>query len=234
MSNIQLIIVHLMELIAVIVGFLYTSKCREDKVSWYFVWFLVFIVVVETIGLLPRLIDNNLEWLSFLKGTFFEKDNYWLYNPYLILSFLFYILYFARNIKSKKSKNILKGLAFFFFFSSIINLLFTDVFFKAISAYVFIFGGVLISIGIFLYFYEVFQSDIILHFGRLFPFYVAAGTLVFHLSITPLLIYSKYYSASTNPEFVKIYTNIITIANFFMYTCFSVGFIICFRKNKSY
>ncbi|WP_271764862.1 hypothetical protein [Aquimarina algiphila] len=233
MSNTQLIIIHSIELIAVLVGLYCTTKYREDKVSRYFVWFLLFVVIVETMGLLPRLVDG---WSLFfpLKGTFFEKDNYWLYNPYLILNFVFYIFYYIKNIKSKKSKNLLKGLALFFFFSSIVNLLLTDVFFKAISAYTFILGGVLIFIGIFLYFYEVFQSDTILYFGRIFPFYVAAGTLVFHLTVTPLLIYSKYYSASSNPEFVKIYTNIITIANIFMYTCFTVGFIVCFRKNKSY
>ncbi len=233
MSTGQLIIIHLIELLAAIVGVRFIQKYREDKVSRYFVWFLWFVVVIETFGLVPRLI-KGLDSLSFLKNTFFAEDNYWLYNPYLIISFVFYIFFFSSQIRLKRNKIILKLLAILFFISSVVNLVFTEVFFEAISAYTFILGGVIIFIGIFLYFYEVFQSDNILYFNKLFPFYVAVGTLVFHLTVTPLLIYSKYYSESSNPEFVKIYTTILTIANIFLYTCYTIGFVVCSKKNKSY
>lgn len=233
MSTGQLIIIHLIELLAAIIGVRYIQKYREDKISRYFVWFLWFVVTIETFGLVPRLI-KGVESLFFLKKTFFAEDNYWLYNPYLIVSLVFYIFFFSSHVKLKKNKNILRFLAILFFISAIVNLVFSKVFFEAISAYTFILGGVIIFVSIFLYFYEVFQSDNILYFNKLFPFYVAVGTLVFHLTVTPLLIYSKYYSESSNPEFVKIYTTILTIANVFMYTCYTIGFIVCYKKNNSY
>ena len=234
MSTTQIWLIHSIELIAAIAGLFYIKKYRDDKLSRYFVLFLWFTVIIEKIGLIRRFI-HKVDSLIHLKGTFLGESNYWLYNPYLIISVVFYIRYLSLNIQSGKFRFTLNLLSILYFVSSIISFLIVDdLFLGSYSAYGFIVGSVLILLSVSLYFYEVLQSDIILNFSKYFPFYVAIGVLVFHLSVTPLFIYSKYYSASKNPEFVKVYTNILMIANIFMYTCYTIGFVICFRKNKSY
>ncbi len=234
MSNLELILIHLFELIAALTGSIYLNKHREDISSRYFVWFLWFTVIVEKLGLMKRLIQE-FDLFSFLDNTFLVKPNYWIYNPYLLISVIFYTWYFIFNINSKSIKKKLAILSVFYFVSSIISFfLVKGQFFKSYSTYCLILGSLLILLSVLLYFFEVFKSDIILNFNKSIPFYISIGTLIFHLTVTPLLIYSKYYITSLNPEFVKIYTNILTGANIIMYTCYSFGFIVCFRKNKSY
>ncbi len=220
----------LFELLAALLGIFYITKYR-DLPSRYFVFFLCFTFVFEVVGYFPHLISEN--FLSFLKGTKFEK-NYWLYNPYLIVNFLFYAYYFRYHIRSFKIKKVLGILLTLYLLSSLINLIFSDVYFVAFSAYTFIIGAMLILFVILIYFFEILKSDEILYFNKILPFYVAVGALVFHLGVTPLFIYSKYYSESKSPDFVQIYRIILTAANIFMYTCYTIGFIICLRKNKSY
>ena len=217
------------EFISALIGVYYLIKCRDFS-SRYFVFFLCFTFMFESIGHLTTLRSND--FLSFLIGTKFEK-NYWLYNPFLIFNFLFYTYYFRKYIKSSKVKSVLTLSLILYFITSILNLLLSDVYFVAYSAYSFILGSILILFVVLYYFFEVLKNDEILNFTKTLPFYVAIGALFFHLGVTPLFIYSKYYS-SKSPEFVQIYRIILTTANIFMYTCYTIGFIVCLKKNKSY
>jgi len=113
------------------------------------------------------------------------------------------------------------------------SLIFTDIFFNKILPTTHIFGSILIFVSVMLYFFKIFQSDKILSIHKEFPFYVAIGAMVFHLIVTPLFIYNEYYSKK-NMEFVEVRNLILFSANIFLYTCYILGFIICFRKSKSY
>ncbi|AXT58868.1 hypothetical protein D1816_00385 [Aquimarina sp. AD10] len=233
MGTFGLIIVSLLELFAAILGTLYVVKYREDNPSRYFVMFLWLTVLVETIGVIPTVV-YSVPSLDYLKDSFWSKKNLWLYNSYLIISIIFYVFYIKLNLKSDFFRKVLVYFILFYGTTSVINLIFSDVFFEVYSSYSFLIGSILIFLCIGLYFYEILQSNAILSFGKLIPFYFSVGTLVFHLCVTPLFIYSKYLSNSISPDFVSIYRLILTIANIFMYTCYSIGFIVCFKKNKSY
>ncbi|SEM23227.1 hypothetical protein SAMN04487910_4493 [Aquimarina amphilecti] len=232
MGTFSLIFVHLLELIAAIFGTFYIFKYREDKSTRYFTYFLWLTVFVETVGLIPNIIQS-VESFGHLKETFWNQ-NFWLYNTYLILSFLFYLNYVKMNLKSSKLKKVLMIFFLIYGLSTIVNLVFSKVLFEAYSAYSFVVGSILLFFSIGLYYYEILQSNAILNFSRSIPFYFSVGTLVFHLCVTPLFIYSRYYSNRTSPEFVEVYALILTIANIFMYTCYIIGFLICSKKNKSY
>lgn len=234
MGTFSLIIVKLLELIAAIAGTVYIRKYRDDIPSRYFMYFLWLTFLVEIVGLLPNIIHryNTVSELCSLENSFWS-ENFWLYNPYLILSILFYIFYIKMNIGSKIINKILLIILIFYGISSLLNLLLTDVFIASYSAYSFVLGSIFLFLAIGFYFYQILQSNDILNFGKSIPFYFSIGTLVFHLCVTPLFIYSKYYSAKS-PEFVYIYALILTIANIFMYTCYIFGFVVCYRKNKSY
>ena len=220
-----------MQFLAAIIATYYVKKYRAETSARYFSYFLWLTVIIETIGSFPILIDN-LPSLAHLKDTSWEK-NLWMYNIYLVVSFAFYMYYISMHIYSRFLKKSLYALIILYLSTSTINLIISDVFFKAFSSYSFILGSLSLLITIGLYFYQVLQSNDILNFGYTIPFYFSIGVLVFHLCVTPLFIYSKYNSRIVSPEFVDIYGIILTIANIFLYTCYTLGFIICSQQKKT-
>lgn len=228
------IIVNSFELLAAIIGTIYLikRKYRVDKLTRYFVWFLWVTVFVELIfGWIPWFV-YKVDSLLYLKKTFL-RNNYWAYNIYFIISFMFYVFYFKRNLNSKKFKDILNIVMIIYFVLSVSDLVFTNIYFTGISLVTYIIGSILIFLSVMIYFFEILQSDKILSFHKEIPFYVAVGSMVFHLVVTPLFIYMEYYSKK-NMDFVTVKRFILYSANIFMYTCYILGFIVCYKKNKSY
>jgi hypothetical protein len=66
------------------------------------------------------------------------------------------------------------------------------------------------------------------------PFYVSIAALIFHLCTTPLFIYSTYFSESINPEFYKLYLQVVLGSNFLMYSIYIIGFIVCAQSRNLY
>ncbi|GAA4278415.1 hypothetical protein GCM10022259_31400 [Aquimarina mytili] len=227
-----LIIVNIFELLAALVGSYTMKKYRVRKLTRYFVYFLWLTVFVELIfGWIPWFV-YKIDSISHLKQTFLG-NNHWAYNVYFIISFLFYIFFFKENIHSKKIKLFLSVLMFLYVIASTSNLIFTNVFFEGTSPVTYIFGAILIFLSVMLYFYEILKSDTILSFHKSLPFYIAIGAMVFHLIVTPLFIYIQYNSVQ-NPDFVQVRKIILNSANIFLYTCYTIGFIVCSKKNRSY
>lgn len=224
-------LVYLLEGVAAISGFYYL-RTAIDRPTRYFVYFLLITFFVETIGLFPAIIYYN-EELHFLKETFLAQ-NYWLYNPFLIISCLVYINYFKWNTNNIVRIKILNIFSIFYLISAGINLLFSNVFFVSFSSYSSIVGTILILISIGFYFYELLLSDKILSIKRNIAFYISVGALVFYLVSTPFFIYFKYFDFAISPEFVKLHSHIFMSANIFMYSCFTIGFLICSQKKNSY
>ncbi|WP_109436514.1 hypothetical protein [Aquimarina sp. AU119] len=220
------------EFLAALVGTIYIMKYRVSSLIRYFVYFLWFNFFVEMFGKLPTLISTY-DSMSFLKGTLLSYKNAWLYNIHSIISIVFYTWYFKENLISKKFIYILNVLIVVFFVTSVLNLLVTDDFFKVHSAFPMITGTLIILISVFFYFFEMLKSEKILEFNKDLVFYIAIGTMVLHLVVAPLFIYSSYYSKE-NVEFVKIRVIILYCAIIFTYTCYTIGFVVCSRKNKSY
>ena len=180
------LIINLIELFSAFLGRNYVTKYREDKATRYFVYFLFFTFFVEVVGFLPRGV-YYLDSLPFLKDTFLRK-NYWLYNVYNIISYLVYIWYFREQVKSTLFKKCLYVISVFYFFSSLLNLFVSDVYFDSYASYTFIVGTVFVFISVAFYYYEILQSDRILDFHRSISFYISIGALVFHLVVTPSYI----------------------------------------------
>jgi len=231
MGVISLLIIRLFQLMAAVTGTIYLKKYREDLSTRYFVYYLWVTFLIEIIGVLPPLID----WIFGLNymDTFLGK-NFWLYNIHIVISRTFYIYYIRNFLKSNILKRFFLFLLGFYAISSVVNFVFSNIFFISFSSYSIILGSLLLFLGVGVYFLQIIQSDEILNFGRSIPFYFSVGTLVFNLCVTPLFIYSKYYSNSISPEFVDIYALILIIANIFMYTCYIIGFLVCYKENKFY
>ncbi|WP_281988114.1 hypothetical protein [Aquimarina aggregata] len=225
------ILFQIVEFLAALVGTFYVLKYRVDILTRYFVYFLWFNFFVEVFGKLPAFIETY-DSLSFLKKTFLLK-NAWLYNIHSIISIMFYTWFFKKNLVSKKFDSILNILMIIFFSTSILNLIFTDVFFEVHSSFPMIIGALIITISVFFYFFEMLKSEKILEFSKDLVFYIAIGAMVLHMVVAPLFIYGTYYSKA-NMDFIKIRLIILYCAIIFTYTCYIIGFLVCSRKNKSY
>ncbi len=226
------IIINFFEIIAAIAGIIYLTKYREDNLSRYFVIFLWFTVFVEIVFAWLPVCVYFLDSFSGLKNTIFAK-NVWVYNIYDVISYSFYSFFFISLIDNTKVKGIAKLFLILYIGIGIFNLVFPDFFFDADSYPNVIIGTLMLLVIIFYYYFQLLQSDLILNFYKSLPFYVSIGLLVFNLILNPIAIYESYHNKS-NPEFVEIYRYILTVTNIFMYTCYTIGFIVCSRKNKSY
>ncbi len=229
-----LAIINAVELVAAISGSNYFKKYRVDKMTRYFVYFLWVTFFIEVIfGWLTVCIHNFDSFILF-DDTFLAQNNYPIYNVYYIISFAFYTFYFRNHLKHRKSRTTLDVSIILYSICSIVSLFLTDAFFLRMSSFTYIVGSILIFFSVMLYFFEIFKDDEILNFHKSIVSYIAVGTLIFHLVVTPIFIYGYYYSATRAPEFINIYRIILTVANIFMYTCYTIGFVVCSRKNKSY
>lgn len=169
---------------------------------------------------------SNYQKMAFLKDTVFER-NYWLFNPKIILEYVVFVLFFRSFLEDKFFKSFLKYLIIFFAFTAILYLYFSGEYFLSISLYNSIVGNIVLMISIGMYFFELMKSSSIIHFKKLLPVYIAIGVLIFQLGMTPLRIYSKYFSMSLSPEFVALWKPTLIILNIFMYSMFIIGFIYC-------
>jgi len=223
-------IIYFIEWAAFIFSIYYYKK-QPSKPIKYLVLYLGFTILVETIGFYTFFID---EWvfLSFLKDTSFEK-NFWLYNIYMIISFLFYALFFKwflRNTKTIRFLDILSGL---FLITSISILIFSDVLFIKYSAITLISGTILVLISIFSYYLELINSDRILNLSKSVIFYISVGVLIFHLCLTPVFIFSSLLINKSTPENIIFYSSLLKVGNYILYSSFILGFIITAKSNSN-
>lgn len=225
------LLIYILEIGAAVAGTFYLKRIEdvtsETRLFVYFLWFTVF---VETVGIYPSYAYfNDYSTLSFIKDTPFER-NYWWYNSFNIIKFNVYFIFFIAQLDSQNKRKIFNACSLFFTFSAVINLLFSGIFFTASSAYTAILGTFLLCFMVMIYFYEMLNGDKILNFYKHIPFYVAIGVLVWHLVVTPLFIYSQYFS-SKSPDFVALHTWVLTIMNIYLYGIFIIGFILNLGKR---
>lgn len=225
----------LAEIIAAISGLYYLRHHPADQTTRKFVWFLWITVGVEIIGMYaPIAYFSGYTVFGFVKDTVF-RNNEWWYNLYIIFSYLFYTYFFYCYVKSLKLKKVLKGFMLFYLVAAPINLLFFPDFFSSFSRFSVLFGTLMNFLAIFVFCYELLQSDRLLSLKTYLPFYVTVGLLVYNLVNTPTDLLLVYFNLETGNEyFVEVRSKLLMFSNLFMYLAYSIGFYICSRANKSY
>lgn len=228
MQNLRFLVL-LLEAIAAISGLYYYRKNPTDKAVGFFSFFLLFTFFVETIGFIPAIIYWN-EPLHFLKSTFLYS-NFWLYNPYSIISFVVYVLYFKWNFSNQKAGKFIDKILIVYVLICIINLVFSDVFFQNHSSLTYVGGSFFLLGVIFYYYFEILLSSKILFIKREISFYISIITLIYFLTTTPIFIYYKYFTAKS-PEFVELSSIVLIAMNIFMYSFYSIVFLWLAKKKK--
>ena len=227
----RLFVANIFELLAALTGTCYLNKTKtQDKGLKLFVYNLWFILIIEIIGWYAAWnYFDDYKTFPGLRNSLFAS-NYWLYNSAKIIYLTAFFNVFISQITSFRLKKLLYGLTLFFVLSSIVNYIYSDIFFKAFSSYTTISGSFLLLLCIGSFYYEMLLSDKILDFYKNMPFYISIGAMLWHLSITPVFIYNRYLTL-TNPEFVNFHMDFLRYANIFMYSCFAIGFLICSPKG---
>ena len=151
----------------------------------------------------------------------------------MIVNYLAYTLFFRAYITLHLPRKIIYFLCIVFVLSSLINLFVSDIFFIYYSSFTTIFGSLLVLFSIASYYYQLLTSDAILEILRSFPFYVAIGAILLNVILTPLFIYSRYFSNEISPEFVETYKILLITTNLLVYLIYAFGFTICLRNKSS-
>jgi len=227
-------ITHFVEIMAALAG-IYSYKKYKHTVVKYFIWFLVYIAVLELIGAYPRFL-RDFEFLRevevYLKGTKFEKNHWWYTIFWGMGSPMFYSFYFQNLIKSKKNTRWLYySTLVFFVFCMVIIASNWDIFFVASFPGISVFGAAIILMSIVFYFLEILQSDRILSFNNSINFYISTVLLIWFLVITPLVFYQIYY-AMADWSFIFLRWQIYLTLNIFMYSTFSIALLWCKPQNN--
>lgn len=230
MSMIIFLII-LLEAASAIAGFYYIDRNSEDKSNKLLAYFLLFTFFTEAIGTIPLIIHNQ-ESLHYLKDTVWYT-NFWLYNPYLIISYIFYVFYFSKSLQNKILRKILNYLIIIFLVSTVSNLIFSDIFFVSYSTFTFFMGVTLLFLAISFYYYELLQEERLLYINKSVKFYISVAFLLFNLVSMPLWIYMKFYNNTLSPEFVSLYQLVYQIANVLLYSTYIFAFIYCAKAVKS-
>ena len=215
------------EIIAFIFSIYYFKRIKTRE-SLYFMLFLGFTVFIEMLGFYPRYLDD-FAFLAKLKGTVFER-NFWLYNIWFLISFLFYTSYFKWNLSTKKTKYYLTITSWLYLVIGVFVLIFYDFFFYKYSPFTLVTGTLMVFSSVSLYYFELLMSDKLLTLKRSLSFYVSIGVLIFYICFTPIFIFSVFLEES-NPEFIAIYTILLIVGNYILYSSFIVGFLVCSKKK---
>ena len=223
----------LLELFAAITGTIFIlKKPNSFKVNKYLVYFLWFTLFYDTIGgYAPINYFSNSSYFGFVENTPF-KDNYWWFNMYMIISFSFFIYYFNSFIRNKVINKWLKLLIALFIITTVINLIYSNIFFNGYSIFTNVTGSIIVMISIFFYYFDLLKRDDVFALNRQLPIYISIGVLIYNLTITPSDIYSQYFNPY-NDTYVKLSGFIVLLANIIMYGTFILGFINTAKSNPN-
>ena len=223
------------EIFAALVGIILLRKYRKDKAAKYFIYFLIYIQVIETFGSYTIYIRKyeSLNWIvNIVKGTIFQQ-NYWWYTVFWSIgSSVFFGLYFYLVSITPRIKFIVKWVSIFCVLLSVFLFVFNiEVFKNNYLIFLDLINFLLIIFLVFSYFLELLYSDKFLLFYKSLPFYVAVGIFIFTIVTTPLLFYEEYYNTS-DQGFIFLKSAIKLMAITITYLTFAIGLIVSKLEKK--
>lgn len=218
------------EILAFVVSLIVYKKYKNTPVK-YFIWFLGWIVFVETIGNYPRhLKDYNLEYL--IEGTLIERNYWWYTISWASVATIFYSWFLSQKYDSNTLKTIIK----FCIYGYVLTMLVTakidyKLFFEIRPTYITVLNVAIIILSTVSYLYNLLNSEKLLNAFKSLYFYVAIILLVWWLITTPLNFF-EVYNSDSDWDFVAIKWTIKLIANIFMYLGFAFALIFCKPESE--
>lgn len=215
--------------IAALVGLLVFKRYKQTPVT-YFIYFLIYVFVAETLGSYTRfLIKIDLYYL--IEDTVFKRNFWWHTLSWYLGSAIFFTWYYKKLIKSNFLKNILKYALILFLVISVISIgMNLQQFFEGTFNFIRIGNMSLIMLCVAFYFYETLHSEKVLEFYKDLNFYISAIILIWLLVTIPLVQF-VCGNADTDPKQAELKWLIMLYANIFMYLSFAVALIFSKPNN---
>lgn len=187
----------------------------------YFIPFLFLTVVIELIG----------TW-HLSKGL----RNYWMFNVFTTLEFLFYTFLFYLYFKKNVFKKIVLYFMPLFTLMVLLNIFFIQGFNKTFNTYTFLLGSFFIVIFCCCYFYEsVLPDKIDQQLSKQPFFWICSGLLIFYLgSVIINALFEYLRNNDLQAEGIRIYGIINNSLNILLYSSFCIAFFLCRNNKKTY
>lgn len=206
------------EMLSLVIAIFCYTALKQTKMV-YFIPFLLLTVIVEFVG-----------YLAVTYGI--KNRNYWIYNIFNLIEFLFYAYLFASNFQ-------LKFLRLLAYASMPVLILFSSLNYIYIQGsenfhtYTLLLGSFFMVFFCCCFFYEwVLPEQITQNLIRQPFFWICVGLLLFYLgSVIINALFEYLRSSDMIQEGKRIYVFINRSLNIILYTSFSISFLIC-RKNR--
>ncbi|MBV9986967.1 MAG: hypothetical protein JO301_04775 [Chitinophagaceae bacterium] len=206
-------------LVAEIVCMLFAFRFLAGEENYWgsFRWFMVFTVVVETIG-----------YVLLMQG----KVNHGLYNLYLPVEmfFKYYILYRLCRSYFRVTYWIIPFLVLFvalYIFEGITNHFDR---YSVQSNSVAALGILIICVS---YFYHFLKKDEYVNIYEHAPFWIITALFFFYLGGTACNLFFDYLADIYRKQHIPVRFIIFTILNFMLYGCWSYSFVCRYRRKIS-
>ncbi len=194
---------------------------KKDNLLLYFIPFLLLTVIVEFTGI----------WLT-SQGI----KNYWMYNVFTTLEFIFYSLIFYKYFRKSIFKKLILIFIPTFCLCVIINMAYLQGINKTFNTYTFLLGSFFIVIFCCCFFYEsVLPDKIDQQLSKQPFFWISSGLLIFYLgSVIINALFEYLRNNDLQAEGIRIYGIINQILNILLYLSFCIAFFLCRNNRKTY
>jgi len=201
------------EIIAAIFATIYYYKYKNTVFLRYFIYLLWYIVINELIGYYIRSLD--------LKNAI-------IHNIYNVINFTYLLFLYRYYLKNKKNKKTVLFFAIIYVLVFVVNGFFENYLIKH-QRLPYILAALFLVITILLYFFEILNSEKVLHAKRNLLIWISFGLLIYFVGNLPFRILRNYYLELTDAtiHFLVMFT-LTVITNF----CFIIGFIWSDKKQQ--
>jgi hypothetical protein len=199
------------ELLAGTVGII--CYYRNKQSIWFvFAVFLVCLFGMESLG----------HWFGTNK---MYKQNSNLYN-WGVIPLLFLVYHFCYyNIMIKKYKPfVIISYSLFVALTLYENIFWSGEHVYSIS-FTLSYGCITVLFFSLAYFYQLVNSETILHFKKLMPFWFCLGLLIFFLGSFPNLFFTNYFGKNNKTIMAITYRWVFIFLNYIMYLMFTIGYL---------
>lgn len=163
------------------------------------------------------------ELVAIISWAVLGKNPTILHNIFINISFLFYFYWYYTILTSKKQKKIVLLLSAVFLIVGVYN--FFTLKHNDFQAPTFVLGALINVVTSLLFFSQLLNDKAEIEVKHNLKFWIATGLLLFNSGMVPLMLFSEQFNAHNN-----IRTVILVVLNFILYTCYSLGFILCKKK----
>lgn len=204
MDQNYLFITNVAEVVAFLLAVINFKKIKNTT-EVGFVFFLAYTIITELIGI--------------YYGHVIEEYNLTVYIIFVVVSFLFYLIWFHSILKSKMLKQVMKILILGFLILSVYNLITLE--WQKYHVSTFVFGAISTIIASVLFYSQLLSNKNIIDVQHNIKFWITTGLLLFNVGMVPLIIFSEEFGANNGVRVMIMIT-----FNLILYGCYSLGFIL--------